>query len=164
MRETENFVFFWDGIYSQWYPSIMIIDGERFNCCEQYMMYQKALVFKDHDTAEKIMDTESPAEQKSLGRLVKNFDRDKWDQYCMGIVTTGNFHKFIQNPSLGKQLLETGDKIIVEASPLDKIWGIGKKETDPLIENPENWRGLNLLGTAIMNARSMLRHKLYIVD
>jgi len=163
MRETDKFLFFSDGFFSQFYPSRMKIDDIYYSCSQQYMMYQKALLFQDRDAADKIMETESPAEQKRLGRLVKNFDRDKWDQYCMGIVTTGNFHKFIQNPSLGKQLLETGDKIIVEASPLDKIWGIGKKETDPLIENPENWRGLNLLGTAIMNARSMLRHKLNII-
>jgi ribA/ribD-fused uncharacterized protein len=82
MRETDKFVFFSDGFFSQFYPSRMKIDDIYYSCSQQYMMYQKALLFKDRDAAERIMQTESPAEQKRLGRLVKNFDRDKWDQYC----------------------------------------------------------------------------------
>lgn len=156
MVTTDKFVFFWDGIYSQWHFGQMIIDNKHYNCCEQYMMEQKALLFGDKETAKKIMKTQLPGEQKSLGRSVKNFDRNIWDQHCMSIVIKGNYAKFSQDGVLKKQLLHTGNRIIVEASPYDKIWGIGMLENDPGIEDPTNWKGLNLLGNAIMTVRSLV--------
>lgn len=161
MRTTDKYIFFWDGIYSQWYPSNMNIDGEDFNCCEQYMMYNKALVFRDYDTADRIMQTESPAEQKSLGRSVRNFNREVWDQHCMSIVIKGNYYKFKQNIPLGKELLSSDNRIIVEASPYDNIWGIGMGENALGIEDPANWKGLNLLGNAIMNVRLLLHYDMF---
>ena len=119
-------------------------------------MEQKALLFGDKETAKKIMKTQLPGEQKSLGRSVKNFDRNIWDQHCMSIVIKGNYAKFSQDGVLKKQLLHTGNRIIVEASPYDKIWGIGMLENDPGIEDPTNWKGLNLLGNAIMTVRSLV--------
>ncbi len=151
-----KYVFFWNGIYSQWYPTKMIIDGKEFNCCEQWMMYNKAMTFKDYGTAQDIMDAESPSQQKALGREVEGFDKNIWDSVCMSIVYRGNLAKFSQNEELKKELLSTDRKIIVEASPHDKIWGIGMGEFDEGIEDPSNWKGLNLLGQAIMLVRNQL--------
>ena len=151
-----NYVFFWDGIYSQWYNAPMVIDGITYNCCEQYMMHQKALTFGDTETAELIMANKNPRDQKALGREVKNFDKAKWDAVCIGIVYKGNYAKFSQNVELADELLATGNKIIVEASPYDTIWGIGMGEKEPGIKNPANWKGLNLLGWSIMLVRKEL--------
>ena len=161
MKITDKFVFFWDGPYSQWLQRPMQIDGVMYSCCEQYMMEQKALLFNDKEAAKAIMKTTYPDEQKALGRQVKNFNRDMWDQHCMNIVFKANYAKFSQHPDLEKELRVTDNKIIVEASPTDKIWGIGMHETDPDVEDITKWRGLNLLGQAIMNVRAVLRYELY---
>ena len=157
MRITDKHIFFWNGIYSQWYPSNFTIDGFEYNCCEQYMMHQKALLFGDNEIADKIMLEEMPAYQKELGKKVKGFDRVIWDQHCFSIVYRGNYAKFTQNEDLKNQLLETEDKIIVEASPVDFIWGIKRDEGDVSNDNPSNWRGLNLLGFAIMTVRNQIK-------
>jgi ribA/ribD-fused uncharacterized protein len=149
MKITENYIFFWDGIYSQWYEAPMQINGVLYNCCEQYMMHQKALYFGDKNTAEKIMLTSHPKDQKQLGREVKGFEKFKWDKVCLGIVYEGNLAKFLQNPDLKKELLATTDRLLVEASPVDFIWGIGMHEKDKGVEDPLNWQGTNLLGWAI---------------
>ena len=159
-KMKDNYVFFWNGIYSQWYNAPMSIDGVTYNCCEQYMMHQKALFFGDTEIAEKIMQTTHPSEQKQFGRQVKGFDKDKWDSVCIGIVYKGNYAKFTQNQGLKEQLLLTGNKILVEASPLDKIWGIGMAEADEGIENPANWKGLNLLGWSITLVRQEIKSQL----
>ena len=91
----------------------------------------------------------TPREQKKYGRRIKNFDKTIWDKVCLSIVYKGNFYKFTQNEDLKEQLLKTDTKILVEASPLDNIWGIGMSENDKGVENPINWKGLNLLGQAI---------------
>lgn len=157
MKITNKYVFFWDGIYSQWHKATMEIDGSIYNSCEQYMMHQKALVFGDVEIADKIMEESNPREQKKFGRMIKNFDKSIWDSCCLGIVYRGNLAKFTQNTELGEQLLETGDRILVEASPLDKIWGIGMGEEDPGIEDPSNWKGLNLLGQAITLVKQQMK-------
>lgn len=157
MKTTDKYVFFWNGIYSQWFRSSFTINGVRFSSCEQYMMYRKALLFGDEDIANRILETEIPAAQKELGKLVKGFDRAIWDQNCFSIVYEGNLAKFTQNPELKEELLATGDKVIVEASPVDFIWGIKRAEADEESEYPSQWRGLNLLGFAIMTVRNELR-------
>ncbi len=157
MTTTDKFVFFWNGIYSQWYEASFTIDGISFNTCEQYMMYKKALLFGDKDIAKQILSTSIPDEQKSLGRLVKGFDRTIWDQHCFSIVYEANLAKFSQNPELKKELIATGDRVIVEASPYDYIWGVKMRDTNENIESPEKWNGLNLLGFAIMTVRNQLR-------
>ena len=157
MKITDKYVFFWNGIYSQWHKAQMEIDGIVYNSCEQYMMHQKALVFGDTEIADEIMKENNPREQKKFGRMIKNFDKVTWDSCCLGIVYRGNLAKFTQNTELGEQLLETGNRILVEASPLDKIWGIGMAEEDLGIEDPSNWKGLNLLGQAITLVKQHLK-------
>lgn len=159
MNITNKYVFFWNGIYSQWYQASMTIDGVLYNCCEQYMMHQKALLFNDIETAEKIMLTSHPRDQKELGRQVKNFDKNLWDKVNLQIVYKANYAKFTQNEDLKKQLLETGNKLLVEASPYDQIWGIGMGEEEEGINNPMNWKGQNLLGWAITLVKQELQNQ-----
>ena len=156
MKITENYVFFWDGIYSQWHQASMEIDGIKYNCCEQYMMHQKALLFSDYDTAERIMNSRSPRDQKQLGRQVQSFNKGIWDSACVRIVYKGNYAKFTQNEELKQELLATTDRILVEASPYDNIWGIGLGENEPGVEDPINWKGLNLLGWSITMVKKQL--------
>jgi ribA/ribD-fused uncharacterized protein len=159
MKITDKYVFFWGGIYSQWYQSDMIIDGVSYNCCEQYMMHQKALTFGDTEIAEKIMAISNSKEQKRLGRLVKGFDKSVWDSKAFSVVYKGNLAKFTQNPTLMSQLMTTGNRIIVEASPLDNIWGIGLHEDNEDCLDPSLWKGTNLLGFAITAVRNTLKEK-----
>ena len=149
MKITDNYVFFWNGIYSQWYKAQMTIDKMEYNSCEQYMMHQKALLFGDSEIAELIMNESNPKEQKKYGRMIKNFDKSVWDKNCLAIVYEGNLAKFSQNKDLKEEMLSTGNRIFVEASPFDNIWGIGMSEDSEGIENPSFWLGLNLLGQAL---------------
>lgn len=159
MKLTNKYVFFWGGIYSQWHLADMEIGGVVYNSCEQYMMHQKALLFQDWEIAARILEESNPREQKKFGRRIRHFDKEIWDSRCLGIVYRGNLAKFSQNPELKKALLETGNKIFVEASPYDKIWGIGMAEDEPGIEDPANWRGINLLGQAITLVKMELSSK-----
>jgi ribA/ribD-fused uncharacterized protein len=156
---TDKFVFFWNGIFSQWYASRFTIAGITYNCCEQYMMAQKALLFNDIKSYEAIMKTTSPREQKALGRKVKNFETDKWNEVCREFVYQGNLAKFTQNPILKQGLMATEDKEIVEASPYDTIWGIGMDVGHPDIEDKSKWQGTNWLGEAIMRVRETLKQE-----
>lgn len=149
--------FFYGGIFSQFFPCTFTEMGVFYNCAEQYMMAQKALLFDDIKTYDKIMSLANPYKIKALGRLVKNFNQEIWDKHKEDIVFNGNLLKFSQNKKLCKQLLATGDKEIVEASPTDTIWGIGLAETDPDIYDKSKWRGTNLLGKAIMKVRDVLK-------
>lgn len=149
MKITDKYVFFWGEYPSQWYQSKMVIDGVEYNCCEQYMMHQKALHFGDIEIAEEIMKTKHPADQKKLGRKIKNFDKNSWDKVNLQIVYKGNYAKFTQNEELKNDLLATYDRLFVEASPEDMIWGIGLHENDRNVDNPLFWKGQNLLGWAI---------------
>jgi hypothetical protein len=157
MKITDKYVFFWNGIYSQWYPARMVIDKIEYNSCEQYMMHQKALLFGDDEIGELIMQESSPREQKKYGRMIKNFDKSVWDKNCLAIVYEGNLAKFTQNKNLKEEMLATGDKIFVEASPLDNIWGIGLDENAEGIEDPSFWLGLNLLGQALTLVKNQIR-------
>jgi|TARA_R110000782_G_C14785211_1_gene410385 ribA/ribD-fused uncharacterized protein len=157
IKDKPDFVMFWGGTYSQWCPSIFEIDGVVYNTAEQYMMAKKALLFGDYDSLKKIMLEESPSVQKALGKKVKDFDKVKWETYCRKYVYDGNYGKFTQNPKMFKELLSTGDREIVEASPEDNIWGIGLHETNPLAWNKTTWRGTNWLGLAIMQVRETLK-------
>jgi ribA/ribD-fused uncharacterized protein len=156
MRVTDKFVFFWNGIYSQWHSAPMTIGKIEYNSCEQYMMHQKALLFGDDEIAELIMQEENPKEQKKYGRMIRGFDKATWDKNCLAIVYEGNLAKFSQNEDLKAALLLTGDRIMVEASPLDNIWGIGLDENAEGIEDPSFWLGLNLLGQAITLVKGQL--------
>lgn len=162
MKQTNDYVFFFSGRepFSNWYKSDFTIKGIDFNCVEQYMMFSKARLFGDLEIASQILSTDDPKEQKALGRKVKGFDPDVWDARCVPIVTAGLIHKFTQNKELQDILLLTKGKTLVEASPYDKIWGVGLSASDPLITNPENWKGKNLLGIALMDARSAIENNL----
>ncbi len=151
----EKFTFFWNGHFSQWHPCKFKDDitNISFNCAEQYMMYAKAIFFKDLHSAVKIIDSKSPREQKALGRKVHNFNEGKWNDICKDIVAYGNFLKFSQNPALLDKLIATQGTILVEASPYDKVWGIGLSETDPRARHIKTWQGKNWLGEILTNLR-----------
>ena len=151
-----DFVLFWGGTYSQWCPSVFVIDGVEYNTAEQYMMAKKALLFGDYDSLREIMVEKSPALQKAMGKKVKGFNKVKWETYCRDYVYDANYAKFTQNPKMLKELMATGDKEIVEASPEDTIWGIGLHETNPLAWDKATWKGTNWLGEAIMRVRAKL--------
>lgn len=157
MRITDNYVFFWSGIYSQWYKAPMVIDKIEYNSCEQYMMHQKALLFGDTEIAELIMKESNPKEQKKYGRMIKNFDKSTWEKNCLSIVYEGNLAKFTQNSELMAAMLSTGDRTFVEASPLDNIWGIGMDENAMGIEDPSFWLGLNLLGQVLTLVKNKIK-------
>ena len=94
MRETDKSVFFWSGLYSQWFEAPFESEGQKFNCAEQYMMYKKAMLFGDEDVANAVMRTRNPKEQKALGRQVKDFNSEKWNEHAIDIVTEGTYQKF----------------------------------------------------------------------
>lgn len=163
--DEDYIVAFWgpedkNGVFSQWYCSDIIIEGSTFFCCEQWMMYKKAILFQDYEIAEKILRSKSPREIKALGRKVKNFNQAIWDENKENIVFEGNFAKFTQNSYLYAQLMNTNGKIIVEASPYDRIWGIGLSANDPRIYDTSKWQGKNLLGNIIMEVRHSLNQDL----
>lgn len=164
MTKSSDYTFFWDGPFSQWDPSSFELDGIEYNCAEQAMMAAKAKLFDDADTLEQIMEADDPRTQKSLGRLVNDFDQDFWQEEedngyprCWNIVWRINMAKFSQNSHLLQELLATNDTVLVEASPFDCIWGVGLKESDPRINNSENWRGTNWLGEVLTVVRGFLK-------
>jgi len=153
---TEQFTFFWNGPFSQWHPSVFIVNDITFKCAEQYMMYKKGMLFEDYDIAIKILATDDPRKQKSLGRTVSNFNPDQWNAVARDIVFRGSMAKFTQNANLKEILLQTKGTTFVEASPYDKIWGIGLKENDPKALNRETWQGENWLGEILTEVRDSL--------
>lgn len=160
MKVTDKHVFFWNGIYSQWHKAPMTIDKIEYNSCEQYMMHQKALLFGDEDIAEQIMQETNPKEQKKFGRQIQNFDKAIWDKNCLAIVYEGNLAKFKQNPELREEMLKTGNRFFVEASPVDNIWGIGLDENAEGIDDPSYWLGLNLLGQALNLVKNQIKFEI----
>ncbi|CAF0939204.1 unnamed protein product [Rotaria sordida] len=132
--------------FSNFYPCQVIENDIQFHCTEQYMMYHKAKLFNDNDIARKILDAKKPGQCKALGRKVKNFNEQTWINNRIKIVSNGNYLKFTQNEDLKMILLEHNDTLLVEASPNDRIWGVGLYEKDPLIKQRSTWKGLNLMG------------------
>src|SRR5262245_47966360 len=153
--DNHRFVFFWGGPYSQWAKFPMEIDGVAYITCEQYMMAEKARLFKDHEAELATLCSRNPREQKALGRTVRGFDQHTWEAAREEIVYRGNLAKFSQNPGLREMLLASGDRIIAEASPRDAIWGIGMAEDNPGVTDTSQW-GLNLLGRALMKVRQTI--------
>lgn len=154
-----QFTFFWGGFMSQWALSPFVIDGVRYNCCEQYMMAQKAKLFHDGPAYHEIMKSENPARQKRLGRLVKNFNKDLWESVARDVVYRANYAKFTQDIRMYNDLMATGDTEIVEASAEDTIWGIGLAEYDSRSRDKSQWLGTNWLGIAIQEVRERLREE-----
>jgi ribA/ribD-fused uncharacterized protein len=161
-----KYVFFWghqkpkSGVsktcFSQWYESEFEIDGIKYKTAEHYMMAEKARLFGDTEIESKIVQALEPGEVKRLGRAVSNFDEEIWEDKRFEIVVCGNMAKFGQSHELQQYLFNTEDRVLVEASPVDNIWGIGLAVDDPRAENPNSWRGINLLGFALMEVRNRL--------
>ncbi|RKN30587.1 NADAR family protein [Micromonospora musae] len=163
-----RYLFFWGhrpqpdgsvgaGCLSQWWPA-PFGDGDRtFATAEHWMMWQKARLFGDEETAEHILTATHPHRAKSLGRQVRGFVEARWEAARYDIVVAGSVAKFGQHPRLREFLLGTGDRVLVEASPMDRVWGIGLAARDPRADDPGAWRGANLLGFALMDARDVLR-------
>lgn len=150
-------VFFWKppSVFSQWTPSMFVVDGLEYCCAEQYMMSEKAKLFGDYKTFDQIMSTSNPKKHKELGRKVSNFNAKVWDDCALDIVIKGNTHKFQQNHGMRQKLQLTGNKTLVEASPFDNIWGIGMSRRNKDICDTSKW-GQNKLGNALMKVRDIL--------
>lgn len=155
---VEDYYFFWETKhpFSQWHKCSFTISGLTFTSTEQYMMYQKAKLFDDMDIAEKILRTNNVREQKKLGRQVRNFKKQDWNQNAIQIVFTGNKAKFTQNSDFLNLLLSTKGKTIVEASPDDNIWGIGLSESEEESRDLLKWKGTNWLGIVLTELREEL--------
>lgn len=154
---TEDMVLFYGSCFSQWARYPIIINRIEYNCCEQWMMSEKARAFEDYYILKRIMASDNPRDQKTLGKDVKDFNRARWDVIARSIVFKGNYAKFTQNEELTKILLSTGDRIIVEASPVDRVWGIGLGKDDPRALDKDQWKGTNWLGEVLMDVRSKIR-------
>jgi ribA/ribD-fused uncharacterized protein len=162
-----KYLFFWghqpnaDGsignsCFSQWFNAGFEVEGQRYATAEHFMMAGKARLFGDDAVLARILACGSPAQAKTLGRHVEGFDEAAWQQARFDIVVRANEAKFSQNAAMRDHLLATGDRVLVEASPVDRIWGIGLAANDEAASKPRKWRGLNLLGFALMEVRSRL--------
>lgn len=156
MRTTPTHIYFYSNadFLSNFYPSQFTLKHIKYLCVEQYLMAQKANLFNDNKSFEKIMIATKPAEMKKLGRRVKGFDDSIWLKHRNQILFDGLVAKFIQNSSLLKLLIDTKNKILVEASPTDKIYGVGLNMKNDLILDEKNWKGQNLLGEILMRVRT----------
>ena len=146
-----------NGYLSNWYPSDFTYTDIRFSSMEQYMMYQKAVCFRDERTASEILRTDDVAEIKALGRQVAGYDDNTWNGIRQIVIYEGLLAKFSQNEELKQQLMETGDATLAECAVRDRIWGIGLSMTDPNRSDKANWKGQNLLGYALMMVRDKLK-------
>ncbi|NHI06851.1 hypothetical protein STPH2_2214 [Streptomyces sp. KO7888] len=142
---------------SQWWPSPFTVAGVEYTTAEHWMMAGKARLFGDADAERRVLAAAHPAGAKKAGRLVRGFDEAVWERERFRIVVEGSVHKFASDPALRAFLLHTGDRVLVEASPVDRVWGIGLAADDAAATDPERWRGPNLLGFALMAARERLR-------
>lgn len=162
-----KYLFFWghqplpgggigSGCLSQWWPATFTVDGEEYPTAEHFMMVGKARLFDHEDIAQKILSSPRPGAAKALGRQVSGFDQQVWNDHCYDIVLRGNLAKFSQHPELNAFLLGTAGRVLVEASPVDPVWGIGLAANDPRATDPRQWPGRNLLGFVLMEARATL--------
>ena len=174
-RDALKFLYFWghkkkqdqdigNFCFSQWFECSFMVNRLTYKSAEHWMMAQKALLFNNKEIFEKIVKCNNPGEAKELGRQVKGFDEKTWTENRYEIVRLGNIHKFNQNLDLGSYLLNTGNRILVEASPVDTIWGIGLNRFNKEINNIYAWKGLNLLGFALMETRDFLKEFGFIPD
>ncbi|MYQ46749.1 DUF1768 domain-containing protein [Streptomyces sp. SID4985] len=144
------------GCLSQWWPAPFTVDGVEYATAEHWMMAAKARLFEDAEAERQVLASAHPAQAKKAGRLVRGFDEAIWARERFGIVVEGSVHKFAAHDELRAFLLGTGERVLVEASPVDRVWGIGLAADDERVGDPERWRGPNLLGFALMAARERL--------
>lgn len=165
--QTFEYIFFWghrpqpDGrigpsCCSQWFDAGFTLNGVRYATAEHFMMAEKARLFGDLETLDRILKAHTPQDAKGLGRKVRNFDSARWEAQAFERVVQGNIAKFGQNPRLGAWLRATAPRVLVEASPEDPIWGIGLHRDDPRALDPRRWEGKNLLGFALMTVRDRM--------
>ena len=160
----DGFVLFWGSYLSNWSLWSFTVDGVIYNCGEQWMMAQKARLFEDDEILKAIMAEPDPRKQKALGKNVRNRHKQKWtdndirewNSVARDRVYVGLLEKFRQNPQIKEWLLATENDIIVEASPHDKVWGIGLGVDDPNATEPQFWKGTNWLGEVLMRVRGTL--------
>jgi ribA/ribD-fused uncharacterized protein len=148
---------FLKGVFSQWHRTPFTLHSRHFATAEQWMMFGKAELFGDAPRAAAILEAEHPAQQKRLGQHVAGFDQETWDRWKVEIVMQGNRAKFRQNPGAARQLLATGDAMLVEANTRDWVWGAGVSADDPRLQHPSQWPGVNLLGRILVRVREELR-------
>jgi ribA/ribD-fused uncharacterized protein len=164
MKTTDTLVLFWRTaeIYSNWHRPAKFVDesGNPFDNSEQFMMWGKARLMGDHEMAAAMLAQPNPKELKALGRQVKPWNEALWKKYRLPVMVYGCYLKFSQNAAMKAELLATGERILVEASPEDRVWGIGLEESDPRCLDKNQWDGLNLLGEALMIVRALLRNDL----
>ncbi len=161
-----KYIFFWGhqksgsniskSCFSQWYESPFEHEGLLYQTAEHFMMAEKSRLFDDEASATNAVAAKTPGEAKKIGRNVKSFNDKLWLENRFKIVVNANYYKFSQDESLKDFLLSTKDRVLVEASPVDKIWGIGLAADNSACENPNLWKGLNLLGFALMEVRDLL--------
>jgi ribA/ribD-fused uncharacterized protein len=145
------------GCLSQWWLAPFDVDGVRYPTAEHWMMLGKARFFGDAEAAAEVLMAATPREAKAIGRRVRRFDADDWHTAAYDIVVQGNLAKFGQHEELRAFLLGTGTRVIVEASPRDRTWGVGMGPDNPDTQHPSRWRGLNQLGFALMDVRERMR-------
>lgn len=143
--------------FSQWFDAPFDHEGQRYATAEHFMMAEKARLFGDQEARAKALSAPTPDAAKKVGRQVRGFDEAKWVQHRFDIVVQANRAKFAQHHAMAAFLRDTGDQVLVEASPYDTIWGIGLGAKDERCQNPQQWRGLNLLGFALMVVRAELQ-------
>ena len=141
---------------SQWFPSLFEMEGQTYACAEQAMMAEKARLFNDSLRYEQILETTDPGKIRALGRQIVGFNDKVWQQHRFDIVSRISYHKFSQDAHLENYLRQTSERVLIEASPLDSIWGIRLAVGAPQVPYPDQWQGLNLLGFALMQARARL--------
>ncbi|WP_404815494.1 NADAR family protein [Streptomyces thermolineatus] len=165
--ERPKYLFFWGhrpqrdgsagaGCLSQWWPAPFRVDGTEYATAEHWMMAGKARLFGDDGALARVLGAAHPGEAKAAGRTVRGFDEQVWVERRFELVVRGNVEKFRQNPGIGAFLLGTRHRVLVEASPVDRVWGIGLAADDERARDPARWRGPNLLGFALMEARARL--------
>lgn len=158
IQETNTHIYFWGSFLSNFYPAKMKFAGFDFHTSEQLFMFLKAKYFEDEEIANIITTRgQNPKDAKKFGRKVKGFNEEEWITAREGMMRIAVERKFMDETLL-KQLLDTGDKILVEGSPYDKIWGVGLKFDSEEILDEKNWEGLNLLGKVLMKVRSDIRN------
>ena len=142
--------------FSNWYPVHFTCAGITYNCGEQLMMHRKALAFGDLAIAARILQESDPARLKALGRQVRGYQDDIWRAIDMPMVFDGLLAKFTQDQTCRLAMLTSGDKLLVEASPVDRIWGAGIDANDPRLTSPHLWPGQNRLGRVLMQVRQAM--------